>query len=289
MGAMMLSQREAFARVCEHLVTHDGYPGHCYSQYSRLGDGTTEAVDLGDGVTVTIAGGDRDCSSMVVTALKAVGVDVRGASYTGNLMNICDTGLFAAHRRSNGRCVDGYSARRGDIYLNVTHHTAVCRYGAYEEGGDVLMQFSGSELGTIDGAEGDQTGRESNIKPFYEYPWDYTLSWTSDGAMIGKDTDMTNDQAAKLDAIYAEVTRRDDVSGRGFSMTTHEQLNFMAGDLKATMTEVLRRDDCSDREDKQEMTTHEHVKWLAAEFKQMDERQQRMDEKLDAIIAKLGE
>ena len=284
----MLSQREAFARVCEHLCTHDGYPGHGYSQYSRLGDGTSETVDLGDGVTVTIAGGDRDCSSMVVTALRAVGVDVHGASYTGNLMNICRSGLFKAHRRSGGACVDGYSARRGDIYLNVTHHTAVCQHGAHEPGGDTLMQFSISERGTVDGAEGDQTGRESNIKAFYEYPWDYTLSWNGDGATIGEDTDMTDAQAAKLDAIYAEVTRRDDVSGRGVSMTTHEQLNFMAGDLKATMTEVLRTDDCSDREDKQEMTTHEHVKWLAAEFKQMDERQQQMDEKLDAIVAALS-
>ena len=243
----MLSQREAFARICEHLVTHDGYPGHGYSQYSRLGDGTTETVDLGDGVTVTIAGGDRDCSSMVVTALKAVGVDVRGASYTGNLMNICDTGLFTAHRRSNGRCVDGYSARRGDIYLNVTHHTAVCRYGAYEEGGDVLMQFSGSELGTIDGAEGDQTGRESNIKAFYEYPWDYTLSWTSDGALIGKDTDMTDEQAEMLRKVYDQTFSTFDPSGRDV-----------------------------------EMNDHDHIKFIAA-------KQAEMAEKLDAIIAKLGE
>lgn len=250
----MLSQREAFARVCEHLVTHDGYPGHGYSQYSRLGDGTTETVDLGDGVTVTIAGGDRDCSSMVVTALRAVGVETFGASYTGNLLNITRGGLFKAHRRSGGRCIDGYSARRGDIYLNVTHHTAVCRYGAYEAGGDTLMQFSGSERGTIDGAEGDQTGRESNIKAFYEYPWDYTLSWTSDGQMIGRDTDMTDAQAKMLEAVFNEVTRTDD---------------------------------CSDREDKQSLNDHDHIKWLACEQKQMDERQKLMDKKLDAVLAAL--
>lgn len=247
----MLSQREAFARVCEHLVTHDGYPGHGYSQYSREGDGTTETVDLGDGVTVTVAGGDRDCSSMVVTALKAVGVDVRGASYTGNLMNVCDTGLFKAHRRSNGACVDGYSARRGDIYLNVTHHTAVCRYGAYEEGGDTLMQFSGSELGTIDGAEGDQTGRESNIKPFYEYPWDYTLSWTSDGAMIGRDTDMTDEQSAQLAEVYRQVTRTDDCSGRS-----------------------------------QQLNDHDHLKWLAAKVQDNGERLARIEEMLAEMASK---
>ena len=208
----MLSQREAFARVCEHLCQHDGYPGHGYSQYSRLGDGTTETVDLGDGVTVTIAGGDRDCSSMVVTALQAVGVDTCGASYTGNLTNICNTGLFRAHRRSGGACTDGYSARRGDIYLNVTHHTAVCRYGAHEEGGDTLMQFSGSERGTIDGQEGDQTGRESNIKAYYDYPWDYTLSWTSDGAMIGEETEEEEEEEDEMTEILVTVPKSDDMA-----------------------------------------------------------------------------
>lgn len=40
---------------------------------------------------------------------------------------------------------------------------------------------------------------------------------------------MTPEQAKKLDAIYAEVTRKDDPSGRGISMTTHEHLKWMAG------------------------------------------------------------
>lgn len=209
----MLSQREAFARVCEHLCQHDGYPGHGYSQYSRLGDGTTETVDLGDGVTVDIAGGDRDCSSMVVTALKAVGVDVNGASYTGNMLNLCKTGLFESHRRSGGSTVDGYSARRGDLYLNVTHHVAVCRYGANEAGGDTLMQFSISEKGTIDGAEGDQTGSESNIKAYYDYPWDYTISWASDGEMIGEDTgDEEDEEEDDMTELIINIPKSDDMA-----------------------------------------------------------------------------
>ena len=32
-----------------------------------------------------------------------------------------------------------------------------------------------SENGTITGAKGDQTGRESNIRAYYSYPWDGTL------------------------------------------------------------------------------------------------------------------
>ena len=80
---MAITQREAFAQVMEHLVSHDGGGGHGYSQANRMGDGTTETICLSDGTTVTIAGGDRDCSSAVVTALRAVGVNTFGASYTG--------------------------------------------------------------------------------------------------------------------------------------------------------------------------------------------------------------
>lgn len=178
----MLSQREAFARLFEHLVAHDS---HGYSQVSRLGDGGTEMVDLGEGVTVEIATGDRDCSSAVIGALASVGVDTRGATYTGNLLDICQTGQFVAHERANGGCKDGYSARRGDLYLNVEHHVAVCKAGANETGGDTLMQFSISERGTVDGAEGDQTGVESNTKAFYDYPWTHTVAWANDGKMLG--------------------------------------------------------------------------------------------------------
>ena len=52
--------------------------------------------------------------------------------------------------------------------------------------GDLLAQFSISEKGTVTGVKGDQTGRESNIKNYYSYPWDGKLVWKSDGATMGK-------------------------------------------------------------------------------------------------------
>ena len=175
---MALTQREAFARLMEHLCEHDGDGGHGYSQPNREGVGT-ELVDLGDGVKVYIKGGDRDCSSAICSALKAVGVEIHGATYTGNMLNLTKNPLFKAHKRPTS-----YSAKRGDIYLNTSHHTAMCTHGYYEVGGDSLCQFSISEKGTIDGKTGDQTGRESNFKPFYDYPWNYTVAWTVDGAML---------------------------------------------------------------------------------------------------------
>lgn len=58
-------------------------------------DGTTEMIRLSDGTTVTIAGGDRDCSSAVIAALRAVGINTFGASYTGNMKSeLLKTGLF---------------------------------------------------------------------------------------------------------------------------------------------------------------------------------------------------
>lgn len=191
---MAITQREAFAQVMEHLVSHDGGAGHGYSQANRMGDGTTETICLSDGTTVTIAGGDRDCSSAVVTALRAVGVNTFGASYTGNMREqLLKTGLFG------WRKMGVKSAQRGDIYLNEKCHTAVCvsPYGSAR--GDLLAQFSISEKGTVTGTKGDQTGRESNIKAYYSYPWDGTLYWLGDGKTLnGSNTEVADNTVPSL-------------------------------------------------------------------------------------------
>lgn len=191
---MAITQREAFAQVMEHLVSHDGGGGHGYSQANRMGDGTTETIRLSDGTTVTIAGGDRDCSSAVVTALRAVGVNTFGASYTGNMREqLLKTGLFG------WRKMGVKSAQRGDIYLNEKCHTAVCvsPYGSAR--GDLLAQFSISEKGTVTGTKGDQTGRESNIKAYYSYPWDGTLYWLGDGKTLnGSNTEVADNTVPSL-------------------------------------------------------------------------------------------
>lgn len=191
---MAITQREAFAQVMEHLVSHDGGGGHGYSQANRMGDGTTETICLSDGTTVTIAGGDRDCSSAVVTALRAVGVNTFGASYIGNMREqLLKTGLFG------WRKMGVKSAQRGDIYLNEKCHTAVCvsPYGSAR--GDLLAQFSISERGTVTGTKGDQTGRESNIKAYYSYPWDGTLYWLGDGKTLnGSNTEVADNTVPSL-------------------------------------------------------------------------------------------
>ncbi len=170
---MTLTQREAFARTMEHLCTHEI---HGYTQGNRWGNGIKETVDLGDGVSVEVMQGDRDCSSAIISALNAVGVDTNDATYTGNMkLNILNSGLFEWKGMS-------FIAQRSDIYLNEQCHTAMCTSAEP----DMLAEFSISENGTAYGNEGDQTGNESHIRSYYNYPWDGILHWKSDGAMLGE-------------------------------------------------------------------------------------------------------
>ena len=153
------------ALLFEHLCT---CPRHGYSQYSRNGDGTIELVTLPDG-PVPIAGGDRDCSSAAISCYTAQNIDCGGATYTGNMRRLMvASGNFEWKPMS-------YSAQVGDIYLNEKFHAAMCISPYGSERGDLLGQFSKSETGGIDGVEGDQTGYESVIKAYYDYPWDGKL------------------------------------------------------------------------------------------------------------------
>lgn len=166
---MSLSPNERAAQIMEHLVSCNR---HGYSQYSRNGDGGSEMITLSDGSNVTIATGDRDCSSAVIDAYRSAGVDVGGATYTGNMRScMCGTGNFEWMPMS-------YTAQRGDIYLNEVNHTAMCTSAVP----DMLAEFSISENGTIDGVEGDQTGYESHIGTYYDFPWDGILRYIGEGA-----------------------------------------------------------------------------------------------------------
>lgn len=168
----MASKNEVAARIMEHMVEHDGNYGHGYTQgANRWGNGTVCSIDV-DGVKYMFSGGDRDCSSGVISAYEAAGVDCGGATYTGNMRALmCATGNFVDMPMS-------YIAQRGDIYLNDRDHTAMCKTAIP----DVLMQFSINENGQIiGGLEGDQTGNESNTRGYYDYPWNRILRYIGDG------------------------------------------------------------------------------------------------------------
>lgn len=151
---------------------------HGYSQGSnRWGNNEIEKIYI-DGEYYAIAGGDRDCSSAIITAWStALGISLP-CTYTGNMKEgFLSTGLFAWFPMSSG-----FIAEPGDIYLNIQHHTAMC----ISDIPDMLGEFNINEYGEIiGGQEGDQTGQESRIRTYYDFPWDGILHYK------GGENDMT--------------------------------------------------------------------------------------------------
>ena len=117
-------------------------------------------------------GGECDCSSLVIWALRQAGFDTGSASYTGDM--------------SDELCARGWkrlpfsieSVRAGDILLNDSYHTCAVIAGSGE--GATIAQASIDERGAArGGASGDQTGGETNTKRVYvyRYGWDCILRY----------------------------------------------------------------------------------------------------------------
>lgn len=159
------------ATLMEHLCNHDW---HGYDQNRRYGDGEGVCPVSIDGRTYNLNQGDRDCSSAAIDcwqrALEGTPYEgcLDGATYTGNMRQVfVASGLFEWHPMG-----DGFIAQRGDIYLNERDHTAMCVSAVP----DLLAEFSINEFGGIvGGAVGDQTGHESSIHGYYDFPWDGIL------------------------------------------------------------------------------------------------------------------
>ena len=117
-------------------------------------------------------GGESDCSSLVVHALQEAGFDTGGATYTGNMSaELCARGWQRVRNDGN--------PQPGDILLNDRDHVAVWL-------GDCLAQASIDENGNISGGRGgDQTGRETHTRSYYDFPWDCYLRWTGAPAQGG--------------------------------------------------------------------------------------------------------
>ncbi len=163
--------------LMRHMCDHDW---HGYTQGNgRWGDGEGYCYVEVDGETFQLAQGDRDCSSAVIScwreALRGTAYEgcLDGATYTGNMRDVfTSSGLFEVWvTNSTSACI-------GDIYLNDSDHTAMCvDDGSGDLGYDALGEFSISENGTIYGVVGDQTGGESSVHGYYNFPWDCTLHY----------------------------------------------------------------------------------------------------------------
>lgn len=164
----MVSRANVAAQIMEHLCT---CPEHGYSQYSREGSGGYCTVQTEAG-PIQVRKGDRDCSSSTSEAWMLA---LRGTPYDGRIKitsthymrdMFVQSGLFEWRPMS-------FIAQRGDLYLKDGSHVAMCT----SPNPDMLAEFSISETGGIDGQAGDQTGRESSIHGYYDYPWNGILHY----------------------------------------------------------------------------------------------------------------
>lgn len=138
-------------------------------------------------------GGECDCSSLVIWALRQAGFDVGSASYTGDMSsNLTKRGWTRIPYKGL------YQVKAGDILLNDQYHTAAVISGSGATA--KLAQASIDERGrATGGASGDQSGRETNTRQVYDYShgWDCILRYS--GADSGADSDQGGVTAQALE------------------------------------------------------------------------------------------
>ena len=198
-----MTKRNEVAAYLHRRMCEDSRFG--YSQGgNRWGSGPMERWTY-DGVTAHILVGDRDCSSSVIDcwqeALRGSKYEnaLANATYTGDMRRVfVGSGLFEWKPRGSG-----YIAQTGDVYLNEHAHTAMCQSAVP----DVLSEFLVNEFGGITGGRvGDQTGSESVVRAYWDFPWDGTLAYNH---KADTEEDMTPEQANQLKFIYDHLHWRE--------------------------------------------------------------------------------
>lgn len=118
-------------------------------------------------------GGECDCSSLVIWALKQGGFDTGDATYTGNLSaNLTARGWKRLPPDLN-------TLQPGDLLLNDVNHVCMVVSGHGKDA--TIAQASGDENGHARGGSGgDQTGNETNERKAYTYSkgWNCILRYT---------------------------------------------------------------------------------------------------------------
>ena len=174
---------------------------HGYDQHSRWGP-------------------DYDCSSLVISAYKKAGLALT-CTYTGNMR----PDMLARGFRDVTGEVDlpsGAGLRRGDVLLNIVHHTALYL------GGGRLVHAAGNERGGATGGRtGDQTGREITTAAYFHFPWDCVLRYAEEEAPEAPEDGGADTYVVRSgDSLWSIAER---MLGSGFLYPRLQELNALTG------------------------------------------------------------
>lgn len=124
-------------------------------------------------------GPDYDCASLIISAWEQAGVKVKtaGATYTGDMQRAFIKCGFKDVTLQVNRST-GAGLKKGDVLLNVLHHTEM----VIEDGGRKVGAHYNENKGTYGGQTGDQTGHEIDITEYSNYSrgWDCVLRYSGD-------------------------------------------------------------------------------------------------------------
>lgn len=116
-------------------------------------------------------GGECDCSSLVIFALREAGFDTGSSSYTGDMSDNLTARGWMRLPADISNCMPG------DILLNDVHHVCAVIDGY---GWDAtIAQASIDERGKASGGQSGEQANETNTKPVYKYwaGWDCILRY----------------------------------------------------------------------------------------------------------------
>ena len=245
-GAEMVKRNEVAAAIHRHMCE---CPKHGYTQGgARWGQGPNGPCYVEVyGRTYEIPGNDFDCSSSVKKAWEIAlqgspyegvlgynGYDKDGnwqSWYTGNeVWLFTSSGLFTWEPTS-------FIAETGDLYLNEASHVAMCQ----TQVPDVLSEFSINEFGDITGGQiGDQTGGESRLAPYYDFPWNGILHYNG---LADEEDDMRPNEVweynyqnsapggncynALMETAYAVAVPHDSAAGDGTNGSMKDRIDYI--------------------------------------------------------------
>ena len=117
-------------------------------------------------------GGETDCSALVILTCEQAGLlpgnNIRksiGATYTGNMR-----ANFQARGWQVLPDLPVSQLQQGDVLLNDGHHTAM-----YVASGNIAYASHDEHGHIVGGASGDQTGHETLVARYYDFPWSCVL------------------------------------------------------------------------------------------------------------------